>query len=86
MRRCEWMLFLAVSALALATPARAQDDQAAELAKKLANPVASLVSVPLQMGATKADLDATLAVHPTAAEELVTMHTPTRRHGRHDVT
>ena len=48
MRRCEWMLFLAVSALALATPARAQDDQAAELAKKLANPVASLVSVPLQ--------------------------------------
>jgi hypothetical protein len=40
------MLFL--TATALATPALAQDDQAAELAKKLANPVASLISVPLQ--------------------------------------
>ena len=47
-RRHEWMLSLAISALALAAPARAQDDQAAELAKKLANPVASLISVPLQ--------------------------------------
>lgn len=45
-----------------------------------------LVGVALQMGAMKADLDATLAVHPTAAEELVTMRTPTRQHGRHDVT
>ena len=43
-----WMLSLAMSALALATPAWAQDDQAAELAKKLSNPVASLISVPLQ--------------------------------------
>jgi len=34
--------------LALALPAQAQDDEAAELAKKLANPIASLVSVPLQ--------------------------------------
>jgi hypothetical protein len=39
---------LALSALALSVPARAQDNQAAELAKKLANPVASLISVPLQ--------------------------------------
>jgi hypothetical protein len=44
----EQMLYLAMIALALAAPARAQDDQAAELAKKLANPIASLVSVPLQ--------------------------------------
>ena len=48
MRRYDWMLFLATSSLALATPARAQDDQAAELAMKLSNPIASLISVPLQ--------------------------------------
>ena len=43
-------LVLAVAAMALtvAAPAQAQDDQAAELAKKLSNPVASLISVPLQ--------------------------------------
>ena len=32
-----------------------------------------LVGVAVNMGATKADFDATMAVHPTAAEELVTM-------------
>jgi glutathione reductase (NADPH) len=32
-----------------------------------------LVGVAVKMGATKADFDATMAVHPTAAEELVTM-------------
>jgi hypothetical protein len=46
--RNEGVLLLATLAMALAGPARAQDDQAAELAKKLANPVASLISVPLQ--------------------------------------
>ena len=40
-----------------------------------------LIGVALTLGATKDDLDATLAVHPTAAEELVTMRTPTRQHG-----
>ena len=30
-------------------------------------------AVAVRMGATKADLDATLAIHPTSAEELVTM-------------
>ena len=40
--------FLAIAVLALAATARAQEDQAAELAKKLANPIASLTSVPLQ--------------------------------------
>jgi glutathione reductase (NADPH) len=28
------------------------------------------------MGATKEDFDRTMAVHPTAAEELVTLYTP----------
>ena len=48
MTRHEWTLPLAISALLLAVPTQAQSDQAAELAKKLANPVASLISVPLQ--------------------------------------
>jgi len=34
-----------------------------------------LLAIPMGMGATKADLDATLAVHPTLAEEWVTMRT-----------
>ena len=37
-----------------------------------------LVAVAMTMGATKADFDATVAVHPTAAEELVTMRTALR--------
>jgi len=48
MRPHGWMFLLAMSGLAVAAPAGAQDDAAAELAKKLANPIASLVSVPLQ--------------------------------------
>ena len=32
-----------------------------------------VVGIAIKMGATKADFDATIAVHPTAAEELVTM-------------
>jgi glutathione reductase (NADPH) len=32
-----------------------------------------IIGVAVKMGATKADLDATMAVHPTAAEELVTL-------------
>jgi glutathione reductase (NADPH) len=39
-----------------------------------------LVAVAMTMGATKADFDATMAVHPTAAEELVTMRKPSRRY------
>ena len=41
-----------------------------------------LLGLAITMGARKADLDATLAVHPTGAEEWVTMRNPTRRHGR----
>lgn len=38
-------------------------------------------AVALKMGATKADLDATVAIHPCSAEELVTMKEPVRRPG-----
>jgi hypothetical protein len=48
MRKYRWIIPLALLGLASAVPAGAQDDEAAELAKKLANPIASLVSVPLQ--------------------------------------
>ena len=39
-----------------------------------------LVGIALTMGATKRDFDRTMAVHPTAAEELVTLRTPSVRH------
>jgi len=41
-----------------------------------------VVGIAVKMGATKADFDATMALHPTAAEELVTMRTPTARYGQ----
>ncbi|GGF28774.1 glutathione-disulfide reductase [Youhaiella tibetensis] len=39
-----------------------------------------LVAIPMAMGATKADFDRAIAVHPTAAEELVTFKAPTYRY------
>jgi glutathione reductase (NADPH) len=41
-----------------------------------------VLGIAIKMKATKADFDATMALHPTAAEELVTMRTPTARHVR----
>ncbi|MEA2862438.1 MAG: glutathione reductase [Bradyrhizobium sp.] len=41
-----------------------------------------VVGIAIKMKATKADFDATMALHPTATEELVTMRTPTARHVR----
>ena len=38
-----------------------------------AGEMAQLLGISLRAGARKADFDATMAVHPTAAEELVTM-------------
>jgi len=38
-----------------------------------AGEMAQLLGIAVKMGATKADFDATIAVHPTAAEEFVTM-------------
>ena len=44
--------------------------------------IVQAVAIAVKMNATKADFDATVALHPTAAEELVTMRTPTSRHIR----
>jgi glutathione reductase (NADPH) len=41
-----------------------------------------VVGIAVRMGATKADFDATMAVHPTAAEELVTMSEKAVSYGR----
>ncbi len=41
-----------------------------------------LVAIAVKLGATKAQFDATMALHPTAAEELVTMREPSIRHRR----
>ena len=49
-------------------------DGAAEMVQVLA--------IAIKMKATKADFDATMALHPTAAEEMVTMRTPSARHVR----
>ncbi len=43
--------------------------------------MSQLIGIAMQMKATKAAFDATLAVHPTAAEELVTMRSPSVQHG-----
>jgi glutathione reductase (NADPH) len=44
--------------------------------------LAQLLAVAIKMGAKKADFDATMALHPTSAEELVTMRTWSARFKR----
>jgi glutathione reductase (NADPH) len=44
-----------------------------------AGEMAQLLGIAVKLKARKADFDATMAVHPTAAEELVTMRTPSER-------
>ena len=44
-----------------------------------AGELSQVLGIALKMGARKADFDATMAVHPTAAEELVTMREPSER-------
>ena len=44
-----------------------------------AGEMAQLLGIPLKMGARKSDFDATMAVHPTASEELVTFDQPSER-------
>ncbi|MGH6867723.1 MAG: glutathione-disulfide reductase [Methylocella sp.] len=47
-----------------------------------ASEMAQLLGIAVKMGAKKADFDATMALHPTSAEELVTMRTRTARFAR----
>eukprot|EP00262_Sarcandra_glabra_P017849 TRINITY_DN6241_c0_g1_i1.p1 TRINITY_DN6241_c0_g1~~TRINITY_DN6241_c0_g1_i1.p1 ORF type:complete len:604 (+),score=95.79 TRINITY_DN6241_c0_g1_i1:93-1814(+) len=44
------------------------------------------IAIAVKAGLTKADFDATVGVHPTAAEEFVTMRTPTRKIRRNPST
>jgi glutathione reductase (NADPH) len=53
----------------------------AHIVGEAAGEMIQLIGIAIRMGATKADLDATMAVHPTAAEELVTMREPVARYG-----
>ena len=49
-----------------------------------AGEIVQAIGIAIKMKATKADFDSTIAVHPTAAEELVTMRTRTARHCREE--
>jgi len=64
-------------------PGRAGTDRGAgvQIVGESAGEMIQLIAIVVKMGATKADLDATMAVHPNAAEELVTMRQPVVRHG-----
>jgi glutathione reductase (NADPH) len=47
-----------------------------------ASELVQMAAVAVRMGATKADFDRTVALHPTAAEELLTMRKPVERYRR----
>jgi glutathione reductase (NADPH) len=47
-----------------------------------AGEMAQTLAISLRMGATKTDFDMTMALHPSASEELVTLRTRTARHTR----
>jgi glutathione reductase (NADPH) len=41
--------------------------------------IVQMAAIPVSMGATKADFDRAIAIHPTSAEELVTLKKPSYR-------
>jgi glutathione reductase (NADPH) len=49
-----------------------------------AGEMTQLAAIAVRMGATKRDFDSTIALHPTVAEELVTMRAPGRIHQQED--
>ena len=55
---------------------------AATLSARTQASSSSSIGIAVKMGATKADFDATMAVHPTMAEELVTMREKAMSYGR----
>jgi len=59
----------------------AQDDRvlAVHMIGSDAPEIVQSLAVALSAGATKADFDRTIAMHPTAAEEFVLMREPTRQ-------
>jgi glutathione reductase (NADPH) len=64
----------------LIVDAKTQKVLGAHILAENAGEMIQLIAVAMTLGATKADFDATMAVHPTAAEELVTMRSPSRRY------
>jgi glutathione reductase (NADPH) len=52
------------------------------IAGPYAGELIQVIGIAVKMGATKADFDATMAVHPTAAEELITMREKAVSYGR----
>ena len=67
------------SLLKLIVSAKTRKILGAHIIAPQAGEMIQLLGVAIKMGATKEDLDRTMAVHPTISEELVTMRTPTRR-------
>ncbi|MAR00644.1 MAG: glutathione-disulfide reductase [Oceanospirillaceae bacterium] len=59
---------------------RRSDDRVlgVHMVSEAAGEIIQSLAVAVRMGATKADFDRTLPVHPTAAEEFVTMRSPSR--------
>ncbi len=53
----------------------------AHMAGEGAGEIIQGIAIALKAGATKTIFDQTIGIHPTSAEEFVTMRTPTRRHG-----
>jgi glutathione reductase (NADPH) len=68
------------SVMKLIVDGATQKIMGAHILAENAGEMIQLVAVAMTMGATKSDFDATMAVHPTAAEELVTMRSPSRRY------
>ena len=67
------------SFLKLVICAKTRRVQGCQIIAPQAGELIQLVGIAIKMGATKEDLDDTMAVHPTIAEELVTMRSPTRK-------